>query len=147
MKHLLIVALAVCVVLPAVGDEKKTADVKNDATKTTSAFKQLDFDKAVALAKKEKKIVMIDFYTDWCGWCKELDKKTWSDAKVQKLLSDKTISIKLNAEKEGSKAAARYKVNAFPTIVFVDGDGKEVGKLIGYRPPDKFMTDVAKYLK
>ena len=44
---------------------------------------QTDYDKSLAKAKEEKKLVMVDLYTDWCGWCKRLDKDTYSDKSVE----------------------------------------------------------------
>jgi thioredoxin-related protein len=56
------------------------------------------------------------------------------------------VAIKVNAEKDRS-LAAKYKVRGFPTLVFVDGEGKEVGRLVGYRAADRFLKDVEKIVK
>jgi hypothetical protein len=60
MKRLLVLALSVVVVLPALAD-----DTKKDATKKAPAFHKVSFKKALDMAKKDSKIVMLDFYTNW----------------------------------------------------------------------------------
>ncbi len=47
---------------------------------------------------KEKKPILIDLYTDWCGWCKVMDKKTYTNAKVIAYLQQNFYPVKLNAE-------------------------------------------------
>ena len=79
-------------------------------------------DLATAMKKaKEKNVpIMIDVYTDWCTWCKELDKNTYSHKDVIDV-AKKMVSIKLNPEtsEEGAEIAHRYGVQGFPTILFI----------------------------
>ena len=65
---------------------------------------QSNYQEAVSKAKAEKKIVMVDLYTDWCGWCKRLDRDVYADSAVAAKLSSGFVSVKLNPEK--SKEAA-----------------------------------------
>jgi thiol:disulfide interchange protein DsbD len=88
---------------------------------------------------------MIDFYADWCGPCLLLEQKTFSDEKVQKLLTDRTVPIRVNVDDE-PKLATQYKVTAIPCLVFVDGEGKEIGRIIGFQPADKFIEEAGKYV-
>jgi len=109
--------------------------------------------KSLAAAKdqgrKDKKLIMVDFYTDWCGWCKKLDADTYTDPQVVKLSRD-LVALKLDAEdkSEGQKAAAKYGVTGFPTILFLDPDqvdskaGGVAGKIVGYAPPEPFANQV-----
>jgi len=50
--------------------------------------------------------------------------------------------MKIDAEKEGATVANRYDVYGYPTILFVRADGKEVERIIGYLPPEKFRTEI-----
>jgi len=84
---------------------------------------------------------MVDFYTDWCGWCRRLDETTYSDADVRRALGG-VVAVKLNAEKEGRREAARYRVQGYPTILFLSADGKEVGRIGGYLPPRPFLEEL-----
>jgi thiol:disulfide interchange protein len=114
----------------------------NGATSGASAIAwESDFSVALSRASHEKKIVMLDFYTDWCGWCKRLDQTTLSDPRVQQTLHQ-LVSIKLNADKEGRAAAQRYRVEGYPTIVFVDGSGSEVGRIPGYMDAGPFLAEL-----
>ena len=78
-----------------------------------------DLSTALARAGNENRLVMVDFYTDWCQWCKRLDQNTFSDAHVQKALQQ-LVTVRLNAEKDGREAAARFNVEGFPTLIFLD---------------------------
>lgn len=103
------------------------------------------YDEALKAAKD--KVVMIDFYTDWCGWCKKLDKDTYSNADVVKFLDQKIVPLKLNAEKEGAELAKKHGVRGYPTILFVSGTGEVVGRIGGYMQPDPFLKEVKQILQ
>lgn len=72
-----------------------------------SAFSILELswsnvENALPKAITEKKLVVIDVYTDWCGWCKRMDRDTYSNEEVVKYLNKNFIASKMNPEKEGS---------------------------------------------
>jgi thioredoxin-related protein len=104
------------------------------------------FDAAMKQAKATGRPVMVDFYTDWCGYCKKLDAEVYTDAQVIRA-SGKFISVKLNAEKEGYTQARKYQVTGFPTILFLDGQGGVVGAVRGYMPAPNFMAAMNDALK
>jgi thioredoxin-related protein len=58
----------------------------------------LTVEEAAAKLQQEQKPVLIDLYTTWCGWCKQMDRKTYSNKQVSAYLSDKFYSVKLDAE-------------------------------------------------
>lgn len=101
---------------------------------------QTDYNAALALAKKEKKIVMVDVYTDWCGWCKRLDKDVYANPDIQTKLSKSFVSVKVNPEKsrQGMELARNFGTRGYPHIVFLDGEGKKIGEIGGYLPVDQF---------
>jgi len=103
-----------------------------------------NFQDALKLAKSQHKPIMVDFYTDWCGWCKKLDSDTYSDPKV-KAAAEKFVCVKINAEKEQA-LTSKYAIAGFPTIVFLDRDGNLISKITGYLPPDKFLANMNKIL-
>jgi len=144
MMRLLVLPLVLLLVVSVHAADKAKTDSKKPALPT--GFEQLTLEKAVAKAKKEKKVVMVDFYTDWCGYCKKLDAETFSDKKVGSFLKDKTIAIKVNAEQD-KKLATQYKVTGYPCLVFVNGEGKEVGRIPGYMPADSFLRAAGKFAK
>lgn len=56
------------------------------------------FEEAVILNKSQPKLFLIDIYTDWCGYCKKMDKTTFQDSVMIKFLNDNFHCVKLNAE-------------------------------------------------
>jgi thiol:disulfide interchange protein len=110
-----------------------------------TVFHSLDPDKAVEKARKRGKVVLVVFGAKWCGPCKTLDKNAFSDARVQSLLKKKAVAIKIDVD-DNPTLAKKYKVVAIPCMVVIDGEGKEVGRLIGSRHADKFLEDVGKLL-
>jgi len=103
-------------------------------------FSDLGFEAASQQAAKANKIVLIDFYTTWCGPCKMLDKTTWTDAAVIQLLEQKTVALRLDAEKE-TALAKRYRIEAYPSVLLLKPDGTEIDRLVGYKGPQDFMAD------
>jgi thiol-disulfide isomerase/thioredoxin len=92
----------------------------------------LPFADALAKAQAATKPVFVDFSTDWCGWCRRLEKDVFSREDV-------------DAEKgEGIELAKRYAAHGFPTLVVVDAAGDEVDRIVGYLPGEKFLTEIAR---
>lgn len=60
----------------------------------------ITFEEAVAASKKNPKLMLIDVYTDWCGWCKRMDNTTFKDSVMVKFLNDNFYCVKLNAEQK-----------------------------------------------
>jgi len=58
----------------------------------------MSFDQAAAKGQKKPRKVVVDVYTNWCGWCKKMDKSTFADTKVAKYVNDKFYAVKLDAE-------------------------------------------------
>ncbi len=96
---------------------------------------------AFKAAKASGKLIMVDFFTDWCFWCKELDKNTFPAPQVVEL-SKSLVAVKLDAEKEGLALAEKHGVNGFPTILFLRPDGTEFSRLVGYKPAAPFAADM-----
>ena len=97
-----------------------------------------DLEAAQAEAEKRDTVVMIEFYTDWCNWCKRLEADTFSVPAVRSEL-ERIVSIRMNAEKDGLALADRFGIDSYPTMVFLDPAGNEMDRILGYLPPDKFL--------
>jgi len=111
-------------------------------------FKEGSWKDIKELAKRENKPIFVDFYTDWCGWCKVMDKKTFKDPEVAKIANSTYIPYRINAEKgEGIQIAKTYGVRAFPTILFFSPEGEVIGKLVGYTDSETFIEAMRFYLK
>lgn len=103
-----------------------------------------DYQKAVEKAKAEKKNILLDFTgSDWCGFCKALDRevfssgqfKSWAHANVVLVKVDFPKSTpqspKVKQQNEGLKA--KFPFNGYPTVVVIDAEGKEVVRKSGYK--------------
>lgn len=102
-----------------------------------------DLEAAQAEARERNAVIMIEFYTDWCNWCRRLESDTFSNAEVQQELRA-FVAIQLNAEKGGADLAKRFGVDTYPTMVFLDSSGYETDRILGYLPPDRFLRRVKK---
>ncbi|MEZ4650606.1 MAG: DUF255 domain-containing protein [Candidatus Eisenbacteria bacterium] len=98
------------------------------------------FDQALEQARTEKKIIMVDFFTHWCHWCKVLDEKTYSDPRVVEA-SRAMVNVKVNA---GTYVdiAKKYGVSAYPTVAFLKPDGSLRMSVRGFRPPESFLPQM-----
>ena len=99
-----------------------------------------DLASAMKKAKEKNLPIMIDVYTDWCTWCKELDKNTYSHKSVIDM-AKKMVAVKLNPEtsEEGAEVAQKYGVQGFPTILFINADGLILENIGGYVEGEKFV--------
>ena len=96
------------------------------------------------------RIVLVDVYTDWCGWCKRLDADVYSRSEVRRYLAQHFVTIRLNAESgapasyEGQpfterSLAGRFRVNSYPTTIFLRPNGDHMVNVPGYVPADRFL--------
>lgn len=101
MRRLLLLTLAVFSfsAVAVAGDNKKKPTEKSTAA-SENEVRWLTLDEVQEKMKKEPRKVYIDIYTDWCGWCKVMDKKTFSNPEVAKYLNKHFYSVKLNAERQ-----------------------------------------------
>ncbi len=135
----LVVAVAL---LLAAGGCGRSSRIPRSGGESQVEFVSLSFSEALGRARAENRLVMVDVYTDWCGWCKKLDKETYGDARVARALRG-VIAIKVNAEKGGEAVAEQYRVRGFPTVLFVSGSGEIVRKVEGYVGADEMLEIVA----
>lgn len=110
-------------------------------------FIKEDWNKARELAREQNKMLLVDFYTDWCRWCKEMDKNTFPDEAVSDFIGKNFVALSIDAEKGlGIEVALKYRVNVFPSYGYFTPDGKLITKSIGYQPPEEYiktLQDVA----
>lgn len=103
-----------------------------------------NFDEAVKIAKATNKIVMIDFMTTWCGPCKMMAAEAFTADSFMAKAKD-FVLCKLDAEIE-TGLAAQYKVDAYPTVVFIKPDGTMIHKFVGYGGTAQVLGDMDKAL-
>lgn len=103
-------------------------------------FRDLSWQEAVKVAKREHKLVFVDFYTDWCGPCKVMAQEVFPQKQVGDFFNAKFVCLKLDAEKEGCDLARRFQVTAYPTFIVVDTDEKVRVELKGSMSAEKFLA-------
>ena len=123
----------------------------SDPVAVDSSMSQIDWikeDYAAALqqAEADGKLLMIDVYTEWCGPCKMLDKDTFPKKEVVDKAAN-FVTLKLDAEKgQGPDVAKKYGVNAFPTILFINGKGEVVHTVLGFQDASAMVAEMDKAL-
>lgn len=92
-----------------------------------------DVRRAIEAARAEGKLVVADVYTDWCGWCKKMDKTIYSDPAIV-ALSREQVFVKVNAEDggQGQNFAKQMRVKGYPTTIILDGNGRVLNIAQGY---------------
>ena len=121
--------------------------------------KWITFEEAVRKSAAVRKPIFIDVYTDWCGWCKVMDKNTFSNPMVAEILNQKFYAVKFNAEQredivfrgnrfqfvaQGNRgyhqlaAALLNNKLSYPTVVFLDEDFGMIQPLPGYQEAAEF---------
>lgn len=105
-------------------------------------FSKVTLEKAKEEASKSGKLIFIDAYTDWCGPCKRMAATTFKDPEVGELFNKNFVNMKVEMEKDadGSAIARRYRVSAYPTLLIIDGDGKLVKSVIGFKSKAQLMA-------
>jgi thioredoxin 1 len=105
-------------------------------------FKHISLNEAKIEAIKTKKIIFIDAYTSWCGPCKKMAATSFQDSNVSEIYNSKFINLKVDMEKDadGIEIAKMYKVQAYPTLLYIDQDGKLIKSIIGFQTADRLIS-------
>lgn len=146
-----------------------SANAKIEASNDTDV-KWTTIEKAISETKvNNKKFILVDLYTDWCGWCKKMDENTFTDASLLALLNSNFTAVKFNAEtadvvsfngksynftKTGARGANQLAMElgsvgnklGYPTLVVLDADGKKLQAFPGYKDVET-LTAILKFFQ
>lgn len=130
-------------------------------TEKATELKWYNWNEGYPMAVKSNKIVLVDLYTSWCGWCKRMDKDTYTNEDVVSFINKKFVPIKLNPEVDG-----KYKIDSltvtgpqlmgmltnnqstgYPTIVFIYTKNREIEIMPGYQDAANFKATLEKVVE
>ena len=96
---------------------------------------------AIEKAKKENKYIFLDAYASWCGPCKMMKHKTFTDKAVGEFYNKHFVCVAIDMEKsgDGPTLADKFSVEAYPTLIYFHPEGKLIGKTMGFRKPKEFL--------
>lgn len=112
--------------------------------KQMSFIKNTDktMDEMKAEAKLQKKILFVDIYTTWCGPCKWMDENTFKDSRVAEKFNKTFLNYKVDGESfEGVNVGINYRVDAFPTYLFIGPDGTVINRIEGMISADALIKE------
>jgi len=102
-----------------------------------------NIDEGLKQGGTESKIVLVDFTATWCGWCTKLKDEVFSTDEFKKAAGAKLVLVAIDADKN-RELVDKYKVEGFPTILFLDTDGREVNRIVGFRDLQGFLDEISK---
>jgi thiol:disulfide interchange protein len=98
-------------------------------------------------ARAENKPVLVNFSAEWCVWCKHLETVTFADSKVATLLAGRVVPLNIDIDAAAPDLLRERRIEAPPTIVLIDIEGRELGRIPGYMPPTGFLKTVESFLE
>lgn len=138
---------------PPLYTKKASPSPKAGAAAQSAEVVWLSYEEGLKKGKLENKNIFIDFYTNWCGWCKKLDREVYADSAVKVLLLQNFVTVKTNAESgrrfsledgkeytDASVARDVYGVQGYPSLWFLTPTGEKLTYIPGYVPKDKFVN-------
>ena len=117
-------------------------------------LKWMSFDEGIVKAQKTNRKLLVDVYTDWCGWCKKMDAETYRDPAVRTYLEKHYVLVKLNAESEKAfsyrdvryterELAGAFGIKGFPSTIFLKPNGDPITIFPGYADAAMFRNVVS----
>lgn len=134
---LIIVIVSLLVIAVAVSSLKdnKTAD------NTHSLKWGTDLNQSVQESKATNKSIFVDFYADWCAYCREMDEGTYTDPQVKEKLSQNYVLLKVDVD-ENPSVSSKYQAYSLPTMIIIDPNGNEIKRIIGYQNAEQLLNQI-----
>lgn len=163
MKKYIFVAAAGLLCLSLAAFTLKPDNSTATQEKGGDGIKWMSWDEAVALNKLKPKKIIVDVYTNWCGWCKVMDRETFTKPDIIQYVNDNYYAVKLNAEQKEdiifdgktfsfvasgnggyhSFAATLLDNNmGYPTLVYLTERFERVVISPGFKKPDQLMKEL-----
>ena len=156
--HLIFLAAAACIFLFLPGCSRSRPKIAPLAPAESSWLS--DYKKAQQEAKTSNKFLLLDFTgSDWCGWCKRLEKEILSQSQFENYARENLVLLEVDfprakpqspeLRKQNQELAQQYQIEGFPTIVVLNGDGQKLWQYDGYFPDGlaAFIAELEKLRK
>ena len=122
----------------------------NPGEEQASSIQWLTIEEVQVKSKQEPRKIFVDVYTDWCGWCKKMDKSTFSDQEVINYVNENYYAVKLDAESQKKinfkgietteeGLARAFRVSGYPTLVLINEDLSQPSPVPGYKTSNQFL--------
>ncbi|HRX51626.1 MAG TPA: thioredoxin family protein [Candidatus Krumholzibacteria bacterium] len=128
MNRILPVALLLLMLSAAVAAASESA---------ADGIRWFSYEDGLKRAAETGRPIVIDFHADWCKWCKELDKKTFTDPRVIQAMNERFVPVSVDTEADKA-TAAKYQVQSLPTMWFLTHEGERIDALPGFVDADNF---------
>ena len=120
-----------------------------------------DYKAALATAKTQNKLVLLDFTgSDWCGYCKLLDKEVFATSTFKDFAEKNYVLVTVDfpqqkelpgdLKQQNAALGKQFNIDGYPTLIVLDPDGKELGRETGYNPgsgADAVITKLKEFHK
>ena len=114
--------------------------VLKSSTSENIVFVENDWNAAVKKASAQKKYIFVDCYATWCGPCKMLKIRTFTNRKVADFFNKNFINVSIDMEAgQGPALAQKWQIQAYPTLIIFDENAKPVLGTMGFMGPDDLM--------
>ncbi len=129
---------------------KESQEQNKTHSKSVANNFMLTFNEGLEKSAKENKNMIVDFYTDWCHWCKVMDEKTFKEDHIAKKLSERFVTVRINAEDPNQSATFKgrtfnnveltraFQVSGFPSLAFISPEHEIITVMPGYIPAEQF---------
>lgn len=139
--NLILSGLSILLITVAVG--LSSFVLSNKESKGINFFEG-NFKAAQAKAKSEKKIIFMDAYASWCGPCKRMAANVFTDPSVGEYFNKNFVNLKVDMEKgEGIQLSKQFPVQYYPTLFFIDANGKVIKQIVGYHDAAGLLKEAA----
>ena len=110
-------------------------------TTTIVSFEEADWDKSKTRAAAEGKLYFVDFDASYCATCRNMDESTYMSQQLADYMQNNVVALRVNVQDfDGVMWSQQYEVEALPTMLIFDAQGKLVKRLVGYKSASDLMT-------